>query len=158
MPYELHTISVKESAVESEKGLTSVMVLSFILAYLVQFNLNYLWGVMNGMTMIAYLPLININFPSVYNVFAVYIIKFICFDVVPFIDEINDILFTTKYSDSKFIKSEVGYELLGFETHNFAKNAGSLYIIVLWTLASSFIFSIIGQFECSCCKKFYTKF
>ena len=74
MPYELKTISVQKSAVESKKALTSVIVLSFILAYLVQFSLNHLWGVMNGMTMIAYLPLININFPSVYNVFAVYII------------------------------------------------------------------------------------
>ena len=131
------------------------MVMSFVLAYLVQFGLNHLWGAMNGLSMIAYLPLININYPAVYNVFAVYIIEFICFDVVPFIDEINDMLFTTKYSDSKFIKSEVGYGLLGFETHNFAKNAGSLYIIVIWTIASSFIFSVIGLFENNCCKKFY---
>jgi hypothetical protein len=62
------------------------MIINFLLMYFVSFGLNHLWSLMNGLSMIAYLPLININFPSVYMLFALYIIEFIGFDVVPFID------------------------------------------------------------------------
>jgi len=114
---------------------------------------------MNGLSMIAYLPLININFPGIYMLFAKYIIEFIGFDVVPFIDQINNQFFSTKFCEEKLENKAIGYGLLGFETHNFAYNSGSLHVVVMWMIGTSVFFMIVKRFALNyMCVPFYMKY
>jgi hypothetical protein len=91
--------------------------------------------------------------------FAIYIIEFIGFDVVPFIDQINDRFLTTYFCEDLPDKTAMGYGLLGFETHNFAKNSGSLYLIILWMIATSAFFYVVRRFADNYfCVPFYIKY
>jgi hypothetical protein len=100
---------------------------------------------MNGLSMIVYLPMFNLIFPANFSVLNAYLISVATFDIIPKIDEINDYFFTTYYSEKPLEQPSVGYSLNGFETHNFTKNTGSLYIFSGWMIATSFFFQIMRQ-------------
>ena len=65
------------------------------------------------------------------------------FDVVPMIDEINDELFTTRYSEGPIEQPAIGFSLNGFETQNYTKNTGSLYIFVILIVVTNCFFKIM---------------
>ena len=106
-------------------------------------SLATLFGALNGITMIAYIAMINIIYPANFNVLNEVIVKLATFDMVPNIDEINDYLFTTHYSEGPIEQPAIGFSLNGFETHNFTKNSGSLYIFTIWILFSSLLFRLM---------------
>ena len=74
------------------------------------------------------------------------------------IDEINEFLFTTKYSEEEIENPAVGFSLNDLETRNFMKNTGSLYIFGLYIVAAGILFSLLRR--CSkrvCSKKCYQR-
>jgi hypothetical protein len=56
---------------------------------------------LNGIAMIVYVPMMNITFPSNFNVLNSYLIQIVTFDIVPYIDWLNDEFFTTRYSEGE---------------------------------------------------------
>lgn len=96
--------------------------------------------------MISYLPLINISIAANFMLVLSYVINFIAFDIVPYIDDINDYLFTTRYSEGEITNGAVGFELLGFENHNYAKLTGSMWVFIFWMILSGFFFMIVRRF------------
>ena len=82
-------------------------------------------------------------------------IDFITFDVIPYIDDINERFFTTRYSEGEIDKNAVGFGLLGFETFNYTKNTGSLWIFMSWMIGSGFLSMIFRRFAEN---YFYVKF
>ena len=101
---------------------------------------------MNGIAMIVYLPMMNLTFPSNFNVVNSFLIQIITFDIVPEIDWINDYFFTTRFSETEIIQPAIGFSLNGFETHNYTKNTGSLYIFTVEMLVTSLFFNILRYF------------
>jgi hypothetical protein len=47
------------------------------------------------------------------------------------IDEINEYLFTSRYSEEEFNIPAIGFSLNDFVSHNYMKNTGSMYIFGL---------------------------
>ena len=102
-----------------------------MLATVVAFSLNYLWGMINTLQMIVYLPMYNLIFPGNISMFNSIVINVATFDVVPHVDEINEAVFDFQYTvDPNEFKAQ-GFELLGFDTKNFVINSGSLTIFVM---------------------------
>lgn len=73
----------------------SVMFLQIILSFVIGSSLSALWTTLNGITVIAYITMINLTFPSNYNIMNNILVKLATFDLVPEIDYINDRFFTT---------------------------------------------------------------
>jgi hypothetical protein len=120
--------------------------MQLLLSFMLSFSLNSLWGMMNGLAMIVYLPMFNLIFPSNFSMANDYLINIVTFDIIPMIDEINAYFFTTYYSEGDLSQPSLGYGLNGFENHNYAKNTGSFYIFTGWMIFSSLFFNIMRQF------------
>ena len=114
-----------------------------MLSFMLSFSLNSLWGMMNGLAMIVYLPMFNLIFPANFTMFNSFLITLATFDMVPKIDDINAYFFTTYYSENELNQPSIGYSLNGFESHNYAKNTGSLYIFAGWMISTSIFFNIM---------------
>jgi hypothetical protein len=112
---------------------------NFLLSLVMSFSLQYLWGLINCLQLIVYLPLLNVVFPANINMLLSVLISVATFDVVPFIDEINEFLFVYTVNDVNEQQSS-GWEALGFETKQFVTNSGSLFLV-----AAIFIFSKIVE-------------
>ena len=130
-----------------------VIVLQLFLAYFGAVSLNSLWGMLNGVSFIVFLPLINLTFPPNFYLFNEQLINIATFDVVPKIDEINEFLFTTKYSEEEIENPAIGFSLNDFETRNFMKNTGSLYIFGLYIVAAGILFSLLRRCAKRVCSK-----
>ena len=77
----------------------SVVILQFLLSTLLTFSLSELWGMMNGLAMIVYLPMFNMIFPANFTMLNDFLITVATYDMVPKIDDINAYFFTTHYSE-----------------------------------------------------------
>ena len=86
------------------------------MSFLVGVSLSTLWGALNGITVIAYIAMINMTYPANFNVLNQIIISLATFDVVPKINDINDYLFTTDYSEGPIAQPGIGFSLNGFES------------------------------------------
>lgn len=75
-----------------------MLVVNIVLAFTIQFSLNYLWSIINCLQLIVYLPLINLTFPANANFFFAIIIKVATLDIVPMIDDINEAVFSFEYT------------------------------------------------------------
>ena len=115
----------------------SIVVGQFILNFFMSTSLQTLWGMMNGLAMIVYLPMFNLTFPSNFSTLNDFLINVVTYDLVPFINDINAYFFTTYYSEGPIHQPSLGYSLNGFENHNYAKNTGSLYIFAGWMIMSN---------------------
>ena len=105
--------------------------MQFVLTFFLSFSLNTLWGMLNGLAMIVYVSMMNLTFPSNFNVLNSYLIQIITFDLIPEIDWINEKFFTSRYSEDSIKVPALGFALNGFESHNYTKNTGSLYIFTI---------------------------
>ena len=76
-----------------------MLILQVVLNFFVGSSLSALWGTLNGITVLAYIAMINLTYPSNYNILNNILISLATFDVVPDIDGINDKFFTTRYSE-----------------------------------------------------------
>ena len=56
------------------------------MTFLVGSSLSTLFGALNGITIIAYIAMINITYPANYNVLNKVIVSLATFDMVPNID------------------------------------------------------------------------
>ena len=101
---------------------------------------------LNGIALIVYVPMMNLTFPSNFNVLNGYLVQIVTFDLVQNIDDINDECFTTRYSEGEIDQPAIGFSLIGFESHNYTKNTGSLYIFTIWMIASGIFFKIVRVF------------
>jgi len=101
---------------------------NFLLSLVMSFSLQYLWGLINFLQLIVYLPLINVVFPANINMLLSVLISVATFDIVPFIDEISDFFFSFTVNDENTQLSS-GWEALGFETKQFVTNSGSLFLV-----------------------------
>jgi hypothetical protein len=119
------------------------LLLQIVLSYALGSTLAVMWAALNGITVLAYIAMFNITFPANYNVMNHILIQLATFDVVPRIDDINDWFFTTLYSEGPIEQPAIGFGLNGFESQNYTKNTGSLYIFVLWALFTNIFFRIV---------------
>ena len=67
------------------------------------YSLSSLWGMMNGLAMIVYLPMFNFVFPSNFSMLNDHLIDVVTVDIVPEIDDINAYFFTTYYSEKPLV-------------------------------------------------------
>jgi hypothetical protein len=102
-----------------------VMFLNILLGISISFAMSYLWGLINCLQMIIYVPLFNIVMPANITFVLSLLIRAATFDL-PYIDDLIDYMFTPIYSVDEIEK--VGFQQLGFETKNFIMNSGSLFI------------------------------
>mgnify|MGYP000141156323 FL=1 len=72
---------------------------NFALSLVMSYSMQYLWNLINGLQMIVYLPLLNLVFPANINMVLTILISVATFDMIPFIDEINSLLFSFNYVD-----------------------------------------------------------
>ena len=86
MPSNEKTVQLKNSTKTATQAVLGIIVLQFMLAYFTSYSLNALWGMMNGLSFIVYLPMINLTFPSNFYLFNKYVIEIATFDIVPKID------------------------------------------------------------------------
>jgi hypothetical protein len=109
----------------------------------------------NSLQLIVYIPLFNIILPGKLNALLSILISAATFDVVPMIDEINDIVFGFNHTNEEVVMNSIGYEQLGFETKNFTKNTGSMFLFailfVLRIIVAKAILIFIGYKETACC-------
>ena len=77
----------------------SIVILQFLLTFVLSFSLSSLWGMLNGVAMIVYLPMFNLIFPSNFSMFNGSLITIVTFDMIPKIDDINAYFFTTYFSE-----------------------------------------------------------
>ena len=143
MPSNAKTEQLKNSTKTATKAVLGIIILQFLLAYFTSYSLNALWGMMNGLNFIVYLPMINLTFPSNFYLFNKYIIEIATFDIVPKIDEINEYFFSSRYSEGPIIREAIGFEMNDYVTQNFLKNVGSLYIFAFWIVITSMFFKVI---------------
>ena len=87
--------------------------------------------------------MLNLTFPSNFNILNDELINVVTFDIVPNIGAINDYFFTTLYSEGPIGQPAIGYNLNGFENENYTKNTGSMYIFVIWMILTSLFFNIL---------------
>jgi len=104
---------------------------NFLMSMLVSFSLNYLWSMINCLQLLVYLPLFNVIFPANIQMVVSILISVATFDVVPMIDEIQDFLFNFVYTSEINERESYGWEALGFNTKNFTRNSGSMFLVVL---------------------------
>jgi hypothetical protein len=118
------------------------MVLNFLLGTSISFAMSYLWGVVNCLQMIVYLPLFNLTFPANINIIIKLLVRAATFDL-PFIDDFIDIVFKPIHTDDEIDK--LGFQQLGFETKNFIKNSGSLFIFAAFFFIIRIALAIIKR-------------
>ena len=74
-------------------------------------------------------------------------------------DDINEYLFSTYYSEGELDFDAVGFGLLGFESKNYAKNIGSMWIFLFWKVTSGIFFMLVKRFAINfLCVEFYKKY
>lgn len=73
------------------------MIANFVGSMMISFSLAYLWGLINCLQMIVYLPLFNVIFPGNINMVLSILINLATFDVIPFVDEIQEFFFRFEY-------------------------------------------------------------
>lgn len=90
------------SASTSAKGaLNGVVVFNLLMSFMQTLSLNLLWGMINALQMIVFLPLYNITFPASVNQLFSVLIQIATFDIIPYIDDIYDFLFKFKFAGAE---------------------------------------------------------
>ena len=56
--------------------------------------MSYLWALIQSLQMFVYLPLFNVTLPANLQVVFAALIKVATFDVLPYVEEIQELLFT----------------------------------------------------------------
>ena len=133
------------SADSTGGAMQTIVAGNMLLSFVMSFSMSYLWGMINCLQMIVYLPLLNLQFPIEPQIFLSVLVKVATFDLVPNIDEINDDLFAFNHTLDEIDKRSTGYELMEFESQNFIKNSGSLFIYVLIFVVQVIILFIAKQ-------------
>jgi hypothetical protein len=109
----------------------------------------------NSLQLIVYIPLFNIIFPAKLNALLSILISAATFDIVPMIDEINNSVFGFNHTNEEVVMNSIGYEQLGFETKNFTRNTGSMFLIailfVLRIIVEKALLIFIGYKETAFC-------
>ena len=82
----------------TEEAIEGMVIGNFLIATFVSFSLNYLWGLINALQMIVYLPLFNINFPANINMFNSILISVATFDIIPKVELLNRAIFKFRYT------------------------------------------------------------
>ena len=125
------------------------------MSFLVGASLSTLFGALNGITVTAYIAMINVTYPANFNVLNNVIVSLATFDMVPKIDDINAYFFTTHYSEGPIAQPGIGFSLNGFESQNYTKNSGSLWIFTIWIIFTSFFFRFV---KILAGRKYFVKF
>mmetsp|Transcript_19666 Transcript_19666/g.30385 ORF Transcript_19666/g.30385 Transcript_19666/m.30385 type:complete len:124 (+) Transcript_19666:5133-5504(+) len=111
----------------------SIMATNFLLSPLISLSLNFLWGMINCVQIIVYIPLFSIVIPANLNMLMSALITIATFDVIPGIEDMQDKMFNFIYSTEDQL-THSGYLELGFETRNFVMNTGSLFFFSIFFL------------------------
>ena len=106
----------------AEKPAKTVFFTSLIVATLFNLSLQFLWGGVNALQIIAHLPLNNVNFPNNAFIFFQFLAEVVSFDLFAPTDHIDFGLTETQPFNEN-------YEELGYESSNFYENLGSIALI-----------------------------
>jgi hypothetical protein len=80
--------------------LNAAIIMNFLVGISISFAMSYLWGIINCLQMIVYLPLFSITFPANLNIVIKLLVRAATFDI-PFTDELIDYVFKPLYTDGK---------------------------------------------------------
>ena len=94
----------------AQDGMQTVVASNFLISFTMSFSMNYLWGMINCIQMLVYLPLLNLTFPGHTNMFFSILISVATFDIIPKIDDINDALFNFKHTIEPTAFNSLGFE------------------------------------------------
>ena len=139
-------------AVETaDKPAKTVFFTSLIVATLFNLSLQFLWGGVNALQIVAHLPLNNVNFPNNAFLFFQFLAEVVSFDLFAPTDHIDFGLTETPPFNEN-------YEELGYESTNFYENLGSIaligIIIAIRQILQPLFFWFFDRIGCClCCRK-----
>ena len=113
-------------------------------------SITLIWSFVNALQMIMYLGLCEINFPSNVQVLYQLLLPLSTLDVIP-PEASTDILFT--FSDDQDYSHDNRLEELGFDSHNFIYNIGSMFYFISFTFIAFVLSGILAL--CQCRHKFF---
>ena len=129
LPQQIDPILGKryQKAVETaQQAVNKFTMVTIVINFSLGMSLYFLWGLINALQMMIYNPLANIRFPI--NVMWLYgiLIPISSLDIVP--PELStDLVFTMSSEDSPYSNT---LEHMGYETHNFIYNLGTMFWII----------------------------
>ena len=88
--------------------------------------------------------MMTVTIPGNLNLLYAGLISAATFDVIPFIDEIHDLLWNFEHSIDEI--ENTGFNSIGFETNNFIINSGSLFIMFLIFLVQLIMIKILKSY------------
>ena len=80
----------------------------------------------------VYFPMMNVTFPASLDLLFGTLIQVATFDIVPFIENINEYIWDFRHSNE--VVGNLGFNVLGFDTVNFIQNSGSMFLLFLMFL------------------------
>ena len=129
----------------------TALVGNFIVNIVISGALNFLWGMINCLQIIAYFPLINVTTPANAQIMFVIIVKIATFDLIS-VDGIID--WMSKYVDSTPDRKPIGaqFKEFGYEQSNPVRN---LDIVFLGMVAIILLIIVLKLVEliCSSCRR-----
>jgi hypothetical protein len=102
--------------------------------------ISYLWGLLNDLSSITIISLININIPGLPRSIIRSVMSFAQMDILPSDLILNSIFKFDEIDDRPFNNQ---FALLGFESSNGAKNMGSAFLYLLFY---SFLILLVSIF------------
>jgi len=120
------------------------VVVNLIIMTFVQLGFSYLWGLINTLQMILYLPLLKVGLPKNVKLFYSILLPLANLDLIP--PQYSTELIFDISSDEDHPYSPV-LEEMGFETHNVILNMGSLYVYFMLLLLALSVMGVLKLFK-----------
>jgi hypothetical protein len=120
------------------------MIFTFTVSLIVHVGFSYLWGLINTLQMILYLPMLKIDLPKNVKLFYSILLSLANLDLIPPEWSIVLIFDISSEFDEPY---SVVLEEMGYETHNILLNMGSLFFYFQLFLFGLFLMFILKLFK-----------
>ena len=129
----------------------TALVGNFIINILISGALNFLWGMINCLQIIAYFPLINVTTPANCQIMFTIIVKIATFDMIS-VDGIID--WVSEYVDSTPDRKPVGSQFheFGYEQSNPVRNLGVVFLGMVAIILLMIVLKLV-ELICSTCRR-----
>ena len=98
-----------------DKTTKTTLVANFIANVLISGALNYLWGMVNCLQIIAHYPMINVLMPANCQLLFTVVVKIATFDLIP-VDGIMELIGRNLHTSQDAYKMPGNFEEFGYET------------------------------------------
>jgi len=106
-------------------AITTSVVFNFFLSYFIQIGFSYLWGLINTLQLILYLPMLKVSIPKNAKLFYIIMLSLANLELIPTKYSTELVFDISSEQDRPFSRT---LEEFGYETHNILLNMGSLFI------------------------------